>query len=249
MQLSPGSQCPYSPQLPSAVPMAAVPTAAVLTVCETASLVSFGLQATSVSRANHKANTGRRMGERRMGAEPRAGLGQGRPRSSCFDSGENFRGSLGYKKTRYPSGGTFCAQSRAFCKRQNASVRVLGRTILDCRGVFEFSNGMCVAARNEQCGEISLFLRLNETMRDYLERDGRGGGLRFGKEHGAVRWAAFCHQVLGHSWDRIAQRNGLQLTIETIHLNGRGAAIVARLGAMHFVSMKNNKRDSGVSVA
>ncbi|MFF0745001.1 SGNH/GDSL hydrolase family protein [Streptomyces sp. NPDC004111] len=41
--------------------------------------------------------------------------------------------------------------------------------------------------------------------------------------------AATKHYLLGHSWDDVAQRNGLELLVDHIHLSDRGGAIVTEL--------------------
>ena len=37
------------------------------------------------------------------------------------------------------------------------------------------------------------------------------------------------HNIRGRSWDGVSARNGLLLTTDTIHFNGRGAEIIADL--------------------
>jgi lysophospholipase L1-like esterase len=37
------------------------------------------------------------------------------------------------------------------------------------------------------------------------------------------------HKIRGRSWDDLSARNGLWLTTDTIHFNGRGAEIIADL--------------------
>ena len=39
--------------------------------------------------------------------------------------------------------------------------------------------------------------------------------------------AMWAHTIRGRSWDAVSARNGLVLTTDSIHFNGRGAAIIA----------------------
>ena len=41
--------------------------------------------------------------------------------------------------------------------------------------------------------------------------------------------AGVLHYILAMSWDRIADRRGMALTIDLVHLNDRAGAVVANL--------------------
>ncbi|MFB4281224.1 SGNH/GDSL hydrolase family protein [Nonomuraea sp. MTCD27] len=81
-----------------------------------------------------------------------------------------------------------------------------------------------VAAR-----EGVTYLPLNERMTAYLEERGRTPGTPYRAEGLLAQTAAMQHFLLGRSLDTISKRRGLQLTTDTIHLNGRGAAMIADL--------------------
>ncbi|MFC4114614.1 SGNH/GDSL hydrolase family protein [Nonomuraea zeae] len=73
------------------------------------------------------------------------------------------------------------------------------------------------------------YLPLNERMTAYLEERGRTPGTRYRPEGRLAQTAAIQHLLLGRGLDAISRSRGLQLTTDTVHLNGRGAAMVADL--------------------
>jgi lysophospholipase L1-like esterase len=73
------------------------------------------------------------------------------------------------------------------------------------------------------------YLPLNERMTAYLEKQGRTPGTHYRAEGRLAQTAAMQHFLLGRRLDAISRSRGLQLTTDTVHLNGRGAAMVADL--------------------
>ncbi len=71
------------------------------------------------------------------------------------------------------------------------------------------------------------YLPLNEAMRAYLTQNPNDSALEFGKEQTAAILAIIRNRYLGQDWSQISERNNLQLTTETIHLNEKGANMVA----------------------
>jgi len=50
-----------------------------------------------------------------------------------------------------------------------------------------------------------------------------------------VKMAAFRHFILRQSWEQVARANGMQLLTDCLHLNPRGAALVADLAAEYLL--------------
>ncbi|MFI7638208.1 SGNH/GDSL hydrolase family protein [Nonomuraea sp. NPDC049400] len=73
------------------------------------------------------------------------------------------------------------------------------------------------------------YLPLNERMTAYLEEQGRTPGTHYRAEGRLAQTAAIQHFLLGRSLDAISRSRGLQLTTDTVHLNGRGARLIADL--------------------
>ncbi|MFB9628052.1 SGNH/GDSL hydrolase family protein [Nonomuraea helvata] len=73
------------------------------------------------------------------------------------------------------------------------------------------------------------YLPLNERMTAYLEEQGRRPGTHYRAEGRLAQTAAIQHFLLGRSLDAISRSRGLQLTTDTVHLNGRGAGMIADL--------------------
>ncbi len=77
--------------------------------------------------------------------------------------------------------------------------------------------------------EKICYLPLNETMREYLTEHPSAGALEFDKAQMASTLAIIGNRYFNQNWDQIAKRNNLQLTCETVHLNKKGAKMVADL--------------------
>jgi len=77
--------------------------------------------------------------------------------------------------------------------------------------------------------ENLTYLPLNERMQDYLTQSPTIDGLKFGELQFANVRTIIQSKVLGYSWNKISEKNKLQLTTENIHLNEKGAAMVANL--------------------
>ncbi|QIS14728.1 SGNH/GDSL hydrolase family protein [Nocardia arthritidis] len=84
-----------------------------------------------------------------------------------------------------------------------------------------------IAAAEAEAGGAA-YLPLNETMVDYL-RDSDASGMPYRSGKMLARTAAAQHFVLGRSLDSISRGRGLRLTTDTVHLNSRGANMVAEL--------------------
>ncbi|MET7332973.1 SGNH/GDSL hydrolase family protein [Nonomuraea sp. NPDC005650] len=83
--------------------------------------------------------------------------------------------------------------------------------------------------RRVAAAEGVTYLPLNERMTAYLEEQGRAPGTHYQAEGRLAQTAAMQHFMLGRSLDAISRSRGLQLTTDTVHLNGRGAAMIADL--------------------
>jgi lysophospholipase L1-like esterase len=73
------------------------------------------------------------------------------------------------------------------------------------------------------------YLPLYERMTTHLEQSGKRPGTRFRPGMWLASTAATQHFLLRRSFDAISRSRGLQLTTDTIHLNTRGATIIADL--------------------
>jgi lysophospholipase L1-like esterase len=83
--------------------------------------------------------------------------------------------------------------------------------------------------RNVAADENVTYLPLYEQMTVILERSGERPGTTFRPGMWLASTAAMQHFLLGRRFDAISRSRGLQLTTDTIHLNSRGAAIIADL--------------------
>jgi lysophospholipase L1-like esterase len=75
------------------------------------------------------------------------------------------------------------------------------------------------------------YLPLNERMLAHLEASGRAPATRFRPGVWLTATAALQHLLLRRSFDAISRSRGLQLTTDTLHLNGTGAQMIAELVA------------------
>jgi lysophospholipase L1-like esterase len=118
-------------------------------------------------------------------------------------------------------------QKRTGAKVGLCSIPILGEDLGSRpNGEVRLFNGL-VKALSEELG--IGYLPVYEGMEGFLQ--GQVSGLGKGYEQGTagrmmVR-AAWAHYVGGRSWDDISAGNGLLLTTDTVHFNGRGAGIIA----------------------
>ena len=81
------------------------------------------------------------------------------------------------------------------------------------------------------------YLPLHETMDRYLQKHPHRPRVTYEDDPRTVMYKMlFSHFVLGKSFDRIADENGQHLLIDILHLNGRGAAMIADLAATFVLS-------------
>lgn len=107
------------------------------------------------------------------------------------------------------------------------SLPVIGE-VLDSepvRRVAEYSQVVREVAAEEQVG----YLPLHERMVAYLEEHPSLPRTLFRPGRFLASTAAMQHFVLRRSFDAISRSRGLQLTTDTIHLNSRGASMIAEL--------------------
>jgi lysophospholipase L1-like esterase len=83
--------------------------------------------------------------------------------------------------------------------------------------------------RKVAADENVAYLALYEQMTAILERSGKRPGTTFRPGRWLASTAAMQHFLLRRRFDAISRSRGLQLTTDTIHLNSRGAAIIADL--------------------
>lgn len=115
------------------------------------------------------------------------------------------------------------------------SVPVLGEDLVSEANQKTMAYG--AAAKELAESEGLHYLPLNESMREYLAQSPTVNGLEFGDERIPGIVAVVKHDYFRQSWDAIAKSNSLQLTTETIHLNGVGANMVADLALDAFSSV------------
>jgi len=85
----------------------------------------------------------------------------------------------------------------------------------------------CAILREIATREDVAYLPVHERQEEYLHQVPHVAG-RSHDANSRVMWTSlFRHYVLRRSFDAIAEENGFVLTTEGLHLNGRGAAIVA----------------------
>jgi lysophospholipase L1-like esterase len=73
------------------------------------------------------------------------------------------------------------------------------------------------------------YLPLHEKMTAFLRASGRRPGTAFRPGRMLSATAAIQHFVLRRGFDAISRSRGLQLTTDTVHLNSRGAGMIAEL--------------------
>ncbi|MBC8070782.1 MAG: SGNH/GDSL hydrolase family protein [Deltaproteobacteria bacterium] len=116
-----------------------------------------------------------------------------------------------------------------------SSLPVIGE-VLDSepvRRAAEYSSVVREVAAEQQVG----YLPLHERMVAFLERHPAVPATRFRPGRYLVTTAALQNFLLRRSFDAISRSRGLQLTTDTIHLNGRGAAMLAELAIAWCGSM------------
>lgn len=89
------------------------------------------------------------------------------------------------------------------------------------------------------------YLPLYERMTAFLADSGKRPRTMFRPGMGLASTAAMQHFLLRRGFDAISRSRGLQLTTDTIHLNSRGAAIIADLTereARHFPEIASPAR-------
>lgn len=109
------------------------------------------------------------------------------------------------------------------------SIPVLGEDldVLPNQTVREFK-----AAIKALADELGVaYLPIYETMERFLRTHQQQPGQAFEEARlgELMTRATRDHNIRGHSWDDISARNGLLLTTDTIHLNSRGAGMIADL--------------------
>lgn len=83
--------------------------------------------------------------------------------------------------------------------------------------------------RKVAADQDAAYLPLHERMTAHLEQSGRRPGTTFRPGTWLASTAAMQHFILRRGFDAISRSRGLQLTTDTIHLNTRGATIIADL--------------------
>lgn len=74
------------------------------------------------------------------------------------------------------------------------------------------------------------YLPLHETVTDYLKEQKHRPGLTYDKKWRSVMYKGiFLHILLGKSFDKISSSNGFLIVTDFLHLNSRGAEMVADL--------------------
>lgn len=73
------------------------------------------------------------------------------------------------------------------------------------------------------------YLPLNEFQGEYIRSTNHTPGMQYNPSVLIFFEAALRRYLLMQSWDKISEKKGLKLTVETIHLNGRGAKMTAEL--------------------
>jgi lysophospholipase L1-like esterase len=85
----------------------------------------------------------------------------------------------------------------------------------------------CALLREIAIAEGASYLPVHERQEEYLCQVNRAAGPAHDANSLIMYTSLFRYYVLKHSFDDIAEENGFVLTTEGMHLNGRGAAIVA----------------------
>jgi lysophospholipase L1-like esterase len=86
------------------------------------------------------------------------------------------------------------------------------------------------------------YLPLRERMKADLEANPSKPRIRFEETVSTVFVAAVLRHVFGWDFDRIAARYGNRLLTDNLHLNSRGAALVAEVVEAEFLKKKRNEK-------
>jgi lysophospholipase L1-like esterase len=109
------------------------------------------------------------------------------------------------------------------------SIPIMGEELgsLPNQGVCLFNQS--IKALTEELG--ITYLAVFETMEGFLDTHQQLPGEIFDESRfgSLMLKAAWDHNILGHSWENISERNNLLLTIDTVHFNRPGAEIIADL--------------------
>ncbi len=73
------------------------------------------------------------------------------------------------------------------------------------------------------------YLPVRETMTDWIQKHSKTIRYPYTKQYQLLTAAVLKNTVLGHSWDRISTDVGQDLTFDHLHLNSRGANMIASL--------------------
>ena len=141
-----------------------------------------------------------------------------------------------WKLTQEPSAEDYAANLMTIAKRLQdetmarvalLSLPVIGEDLdsVPVRRAAEYS----AIVREVAADRGVTYLPLNEQMTAYLEERGTTPGTHYRAEGRLAQTAAMQHFLLGRSLDAISRSRGLQLTTDTVHLNGRGATMIADL--------------------
>jgi lysophospholipase L1-like esterase len=109
------------------------------------------------------------------------------------------------------------------------SIPILGEALdsVPNERVREFNRSIRVLADEVGVGYLPVYERMEGFLNEHQQRPGRGYNEVEAGE--IMRKAAWQYYVRGRSWDDISAGNGLLLTTDTVHFNGRGAGIIADL--------------------
>lgn len=77
--------------------------------------------------------------------------------------------------------------------------------------------------------ENLTYLPVRETMTDWIQEHPKPIRYPYSKQYSLMTAAVLKNTVLGHSWDRISTDVGQDLTFDHLHLNTRGATMIAAL--------------------
>lgn len=108
------------------------------------------------------------------------------------------------------------------------SIPILGEEInsLVNQRIFDYNEGL----RHLAAQEDIVYLDLYTMQRNYLEKSPQIPGIIVNEDiYNQIYLAFMKHFFLRWSWDKISNRNKMQLTIEGVHLNSVSAEMAARL--------------------
>jgi lysophospholipase L1-like esterase len=128
----------------------------------------------------------------------------------------------------------YCANIQAIINRLKkethskiaiSSIPVLGEDLESIENVriCEYNTELKRISENEKIA----YLPVNEQQKDYLEKEVDGKGKKYENDSKMPFRALVQHFILGKSFDEISKRNGFLLLTDGIHLNSRGAAMIA----------------------